>query len=141
MKVCFKCGAGKPLSEFYKHPKMADGHVNKCKECNKIDVRENRANKLKYYREYDRKRGSRQSADCVKEYRKAYPNKYSAHCKVNNAIRDGRLQRGTECETCGSEENLVAHHDDYLKPLDVRWMCQACHVNWHKENGEAKNST
>jgi len=44
MKKCFKCGIEQPLKEFYAHKQMADGHVNKCKNCNKLDVKKD------YYR-------------------------------------------------------------------------------------------
>lgn len=42
IKTCFKCGLAKPIAEYYEHKKMADGHLNKCKECIKKDVADRR---------------------------------------------------------------------------------------------------
>ncbi len=53
-----------------------------------------------------------------------------ARTKVANAIYSGRLEREC-CERCGSGENIHAHHDDYTKPLDVRWLCASCHKQHH----------
>jgi len=38
-KKCFKCGKILPLTDFYIHKQMGDGHLNKCKSCTKNDVR------------------------------------------------------------------------------------------------------
>jgi hypothetical protein len=32
-KRCIRCGNDKELNDFYVHPQMRDGHLNKCKEC------------------------------------------------------------------------------------------------------------
>lgn len=140
MKTCFKCGECKPLSDFYKHPRMADGHVNKCKECNKRDVRDNRKSNIDYYREYDRSRGARQTKEYADWYRGEYPRKTRARTIVNNAVRDGRLEKAKFCSECGDNEfSLHGHHDDYRYPMVVRWLCPACHKSWHDKNGEAPN--
>ena len=136
-KKCFKCQLVQPLSEFYKHAQMGDGHVNKCKDCNKKDVRSNRKSKVEYYREYDRERGSRQAVEYCGNYRAKNPNKYKAHSMVNNAIRGKRLFK-EPCEVCNKQETH-AHHDDYAKPLNVRWLCPPCHKSWHDLNGEGLN--
>ena len=134
IKTCFKCGVEKPLADFYKHPQMADGHVNKCKECNKKDVRDNREDKIDYYREYDVSRGSsRRTAEDTLKYRENNPEKYFAHTSVNNAVRDGRLLKSDVCEDCGYTGNIHGHHEDYSKPLEVDWLCPRCHSKRHKK--------
>lgn len=137
-KTCFKCGVERPLAEFYKHPQMKDGHLNKCKECTKSDATEVRSKNIDHYRAYDRKRGSRRPDGYQSEYRNKYPNKYKAHSIIGYAIKSGKLFE-EPCGECGSEEKLHAHHDDYSKPLNVRWLCAAHHSQWHRDNGEGLN--
>jgi hypothetical protein len=132
MKKCKKCGEEKEESTFYKSR-------NDCKECVKKMVRANRLAKIDYYREYDRARGNRQPSSYLKDYRERNPNKYRAHNIVNNSIRDGKLF-AEPCCVCGSTVSVHAHHDDYSKPLNVRWLCAAHHKQWHDENGEGLNA-
>lgn len=138
MKQCFKCGIDKPLSEFYKHKQMGDGYLNKCKECTKKDVNKHRKENIERIRAYDRARGNRQTKQYRDNYKQRFPNKYKAHNMVSNAIRDKKLFK-EPCEICGTTEKIHAHHDDYLKPLNVRWLCAAHHHQWHSKHGEALN--
>lgn len=63
------------------------------------------------------------------------PRKQKARWSAANAIRDGRLPR-QPCEVCGSPKT-DAHHDDYERPLDVRWLCRECHTQYHAALGGA----
>lgn len=136
MKKCFKCKTIKPLNEFYKHSRMADGHVNKCKECNKNDVTANRNKNIEKVRAYDRARSKEpERIKAITEISRAWraedTRRASAHSSVARAIRNGSLFR-LPCIKCG-EQKSVAHHEDYDKPLEVVWLCQPCHKQRHKE--------
>jgi hypothetical protein len=48
-----------------------------------------------------------------------------------HAIRKGVLKK-MPCEVCKTEIDVQAHHDDYTKPLDVRWLCRKHHAEHHK---------
>lgn len=73
--------------------------------------------------------------------------KERAHNIVEKAVLYGRIFRPANCEQCGSgsvfkdgRSGIQAHHDDYDKPLSVRWLCQQCHHEWHSNN-KAINET
>lgn len=134
VKKCFKCGYMKDLSEFYKHPRMADGHLNKCKECTKKDVAENYSTHRDQYAEYERRRFQDQerkemAAKYQKKRRRKDPEKDSARRRVSRAVKNGELKR-KPCEVCGSFYSQ-AHHEDYSKPLDVIWLCRKHHLELH----------
>lgn len=130
-KVCFKCLQIKPLSEYYRHSEMADGHLNKCKDCAKKDVSARYRETIEQRREYERKRNkdpARRAAAMVyaRKRNASHPDKYFARTAVHNAVRDGRLIKEA-CKLCGATERVQAHHEDYSRPLDIEWLCFRCH--------------
>ena len=148
-KNCRQCKQDVRLADYYRMPKMADGLMAICKSCHKGNVRDNYLRNREHFREYERGRANlphrvagRQAYAATPEGRasgnkakRAYldrnPAKRAAHIATGNAIRDGKLTR-QPCEVCGARAQ--AHHDDYSKPLDVRWLCTTHHADWHKHN-------
>jgi protein-arginine kinase activator protein McsA len=53
---------------------------------------------------------------------------------IQKAVWERRLIRSYICEQCGSKKSVHGHHDDYYKPLKVRWLCASCHGKWHRDN-------
>lgn len=136
MKTCFKCHCEKPLFEFYKHRAMADGHLNKCKDCTKADVGKHRAKNLERVRAYDRERSNlphrkESNRRVTANWRAEQPKRRAAQVAVGNAVRDGRLTPWPTCAMPECSAKPEAHHPDYDRPLDVVWLCHAHHKQAH----------
>lgn len=133
-KHCNTCDTTKPCSEFGLRAASRDGLAAKCKECQKAydKARLNDPKRVaarKAYQQTDAYRESKRAAQ--KRYRERYPHKRAAHIAVGNALRDGKLTR-QPCEVCGNPKS-EAHHDDYGKPLGVKWLCDTHHKARHIE--------
>jgi hypothetical protein len=63
------------------------------------------------------------------KWREKNPLKRWAHVATASALRRGLIAR-KPCEVCGCEQT-DAHHDNYLEPLRVRWLCRRHHKAAH----------
>lgn len=146
---CKVCGCNKK-SNFYWSNKTT------CKTCLIKQEHKRRKQKIDYVREYDRKRGllphrrkavkarykavmkdperKKKEWAVKREWLKKNRIKRAAHILTNNAFKDGRLIK-EPCEVCGKKK-VDAHHDDYLQPLKVRWLCKKHHSEHHKNERE-----
>lgn len=61
---------------------------------------------------------------------------YAAHIALWVEVKAGRIVRPERCEECGEAGPIHTHHDDYTKPLDVRWLCHRCHRQLHTQPPE-----
>lgn len=99
------------------------------------------------FRKYQYKRGillfsklSSRCQSCLPEYNRSrkrnkpicrhpYPEKNKARDMVKVKIRQGIIVP-QPCEKCGGKGQ--SHHDDYSKPLEIRWLCTKHHGEQHR---------
>lgn len=60
------------------------------------------------------------------------PVKFRARGILRRAVKRGEMVRPDRCEQCGEQRKTQAHHDDYSKPLLVKWLCSVCHGRIHR---------
>jgi hypothetical protein len=75
--------------------------------------------------------GRRRCLTCKRNYAKTTRSNYGQHKRkasqaITNAVAAGKIVRGP-CEVCGVAGGQ-GHHDDYDKPLEVRWLCPTHHA-------------
>jgi hypothetical protein len=153
-KRCRHCWTIKTVGEFSGDRSQADGLSRNCRQCDSerskqrrrghghlLRVRERRRysadpdRQRRAAAEYRRsERGKRLNKLAVQRYRARNAEKYAAHIEVRKALAAGVLVKPDRCEFAdlgGCSGRLEAHHDDYRRPLDVRWLCVSHHQSRH----------
>ncbi len=68
----------------------------------------------------------------AKRSRLRYPEKARARWTLKDAVKAGKIGRPSVCSRCAKECKPHGHHPDYAKPLEVIWLCRACHGKEHR---------
>lgn len=143
MKICTMCKMAKDTCEL--HKKSTYG-ATVCKKCHRSqymrDYYRKNSDRIKQqskengltYRQTEEGVAARQRAQDKYRSSEQYRLKQNARKKVLRAVQSGKLVKPSCCEDCSQAVALEAHHKDYHKPLEVKWLCKECHENIHHLN-------
>ncbi len=155
-KTCSKCGEEKGCDLFSKDKSRKDGLDPWCKGCKSEHQRNNREaanNRNRVYRVVHKDKCNQYARDYMRSHKKERnqyahrykednPDRRAAHTFLNNSVRDGEITRPSCCDNCGVHSyRIEAHHSDYSKPLDVKWLCGNCRGKEHRLPNEARKNT
>jgi len=152
-KKCTRCHKIKSLNNFNKRKGSKDGHRSDCQTCQR------RINLEYYYKNHAKcklvsRRYNENNKDKKKKFRDSYkkkfpekvkaimsiatkkwadknPEKRKAYSEVYCAMKCGKIIKES-CSKCGGNNDVMAHHEDYTKPLEILWLCRLCHIVEHK---------
>lgn len=130
--TCLVCGGVFPWDHFVIDPRYVSGRGSECLVCKRKRDRERhrrRYQTLDRERERQRVKNRKRSPD---------PQRWRARSALKRAIKKGIVVRPATCEHCGATGvRIQGHHHDYMKPLDVWWLCQPCHGAAHRSQSAA----
>ncbi len=131
LEICPACKHARPAT-----PSMIRSGNRTCMVCqgkkSQAWAKKNPEKHVQHVKNYYAKRPGLYNA-MARKYRAGNRKKISAHNAVYRAIKAGLLERAP-CVICGSASSL-GHHDNYARPLDVVWLCNAHHIERHKSLG------
>ena len=144
MKTCNRCEKRLPLERFYEHPHTADGYINQCKGCVSKRTAVHRAKNLDRIRKKEKAAGREparlaQIIENTRQRRARNPERYKIHNRVHKqvarAVKKGLIKKPGKCSYSACKEKgkhkIESHHEDYSKPLVVKWLCIPCHRRLH----------
>lgn len=148
MKLCKVCLCEKDENQFHKNQKKCidcerkhnrerylknkDVIIKRSSLYQKTHYKEKRI-KIEEWRDKNREKVRAQNRESYQRNKEWYkkrtidPIKKEARYLLNLAVVTGKIIKPDNCQRCDESKKLSAHHDDYNKPYDVRWLCGKCH--------------
>lgn len=127
-RECYKEYNSKRISEKRKEWYLA--HPDYDKKYFKKNIEKKRVQRRKWREDNLQKQRDLGRTD-AKKYAERHPERVKAQQIANNKIK---IPSGTLCERCQINFAEEKHHPDYLKPLEVIFLCQSCHKTIHLSN-------
>jgi len=137
---CGSCAAFLPRGDYYANKRTLLGIKSQCKKCHCATTIASRDKDLA--REANRQHMARarqadpqrfRTRDAAASAQRPVTQKVLARAELNAAVRSGAIKKPAMCSQCPETRRLHGHHDDYSKPLQVRWLCPRCHGKEHRK--------